>query len=1227
MNIKSNKISFLVALLLSLTLAFIILRSTLSEPGLIEWTADFSLHYDISWERSFRFSTWNSYVFDLDNSAVLSMLSVYSWLLMLPTSEVAQRVILFMTFTLTSMSMFFVVFLWTKKRFVSPFIAYAAAIIASLIYTINPWVASETVHLFMLWTYALTPLIFYFTLEGVTCESWKRSARCALILTILIILNGHAHGILYSLLLVFLLMFFSIFFSKTRKQVRQYISNSLILLLVIAVFSSLLAAYWLLPYVFYFRPYIFQGQTWAIFKVSDIFAISPAIGGIFNVIRLHYPWTGEFLAGPLPTTFSPIMAFLSLSMPITAASAILLRKKDKTVMILSILALLFMFLANGSEPPLGGLYVWLAFNAPIISSLNWVLFKTPYVYLGYLSFSYAFLNGITASELLSKSSLIKGRLKLYRLPKNPIKKSMFVSLILLAILAFPALLNGNILLSGDLNGYYSPFTLPPEYQEANNWLSSRGGDFRVAWLPPSSDVFWSPYAKLPAIPNRNEISPLPQWASSEPVLSLGVTYLLPTHARIFPQYFVYDALLNNKTLSAGKLYGLANVKYIEYHNDTRDSENFRGVYESLLRQQDLNLTFNENYLSIFTNEHSSPYIYATKSAIINVGGLDALVPLSNIESYVPYELPIVFLEQFPTTKEEINALLDFGSILQFYGGKDFDDLALSTLGSNYIFAPSDYLVETAPLSPWDIDFFYSHLWVPARLGQFQGAKYDFDLNKKIIFASEPAELSFWTTTPQTSGYDIWVRTLLNPKGGKISTLIDDEPLGEVATLSTTLKGFKWIKSGEAQLPKGKHKITISNDAGFNAINLVAVVPSEQLKNHKMSLLNRIVDSDIRLSYLNEGALLDEFLQKTVTLSNFDTTLYCVVSNEGGTISVDTADRKEGTGSVKYAGTSDMYGIFNIWYDPPETWDWSNEQYLSLWVKTSIDVPNFRIYISDKAGNSRSWIRSTVANTWTHLLLGVDGYDIQSVAAPNLHAIAGINFGFTGTSNTSYAFWVDDLTLQHGVQSMKISPVIPSSYMIAIKATPVADDGHLAINVNDQTFLLDYRNATNTKYRYVGPMNLTQNAQEIFFSPSGVKIDEVVVYEISKKDSKTPTLEEVFKGTLLPFVINYKRINPAEVTVSVNASQPFILSFAEAYHDFWNAGFPKVPLNSITNGFFVNKTGSYTIKIEFGPEKYFHLGIVLSSLSLVFIIFCYISLDERFPKALTRLIMRRKRIAN
>jgi len=978
---------------------------------------------------------------------------------------------LFLVFTLITMNMFLVVFSWMKKRHENSFACYATSVAAALIYAINPWIVNESIHWFFMWNYAFIPLIFYFTLKGVNRESWKTAARCGMMLGFILILIGTAQGIVYNLLFIFMSILLSILFSKSRRLFLQNALNSLVLLLTLATFSSLLAAYWLLPYIFYFSSYIFQGQTWAIFTAKDIISISQyEVGGLLNVIRLYYPWTEKFLANPLPTAFSPIITFLSLSVLITAVSAILLKKRNKTVLVLSTLAFLFMFLANGSEKPLGDLYLWLALEAPVISSLGWVLFKNPYAYLGYLGFSYAFLCGITISKgstIISRAILIKGKLPIT--PKIPIKKSTLVSLILLTVMILPALLNGNPLLSGDLNGYYSPISLPSAYQEANEWLSSKEGDFRVAWLPPSSNVFWSPYSKLPPIRNRDEISPLPLWASSKPVLSLGVTYLLPTHARIFPQYYTYDALSNDKTLSAGKLYGLANVKYIIYHNDVIEST-YKKIYENLLKQQDLKLVFNKDYLDILANEHSSPYVYATNGVILVIGGLDVLTPLCNIHSYVPYEHPTVFLEQYPMPDNDIDTLLNFGNIILFYGDKDLNDLTLSSIDDEYLFAPSDHLVETLPLSPWDKDFFYSHLWVPAHLEKFKGAKYDFDLNKKIIFSTEPAEFSFWIRTQETNQHDIWIRTLPNPRGGNISILIDDKMVDELTTHSSILRGFKWIKNGEAHLTKGDHKITIRNNAGFNVINLVAVVPSEKIEEHKISLLNRIVNSNIRLSYLTEGALLDEYR---------------------------------------------------------------------------------------------------------------------------------------------------DLTVKGAAKLMKIFPVKSSSYMMAIKVTRIVDHGRLMINVNDRSFVSDYDNASDSEYRYIGPINLTQDPQKIILVPTNVKIDDVFVYEISEKDSKTPTLDEIFKGEMLPFIVNYNRVNPAEIIATVNASKPFILSFAEGYHIFWNANFPKVPLNSIINGFLINKTGCYTVRIEFGPEKYFRLGIALSSLSLVLIVFCYILLDEKLKNALTR----------
>jgi hypothetical protein len=59
----------------AIILAALVTRGPLTRPGLVEWTADLSIHYDIRIERGFWQSAWHPYIFDTDRAATLPMLS------------------------------------------------------------------------------------------------------------------------------------------------------------------------------------------------------------------------------------------------------------------------------------------------------------------------------------------------------------------------------------------------------------------------------------------------------------------------------------------------------------------------------------------------------------------------------------------------------------------------------------------------------------------------------------------------------------------------------------------------------------------------------------------------------------------------------------------------------------------------------------------------------------------------------------------------------------------------------------------------------------------------------------------------------------------------------------------------------------------------------------------------------------------------------------------------
>jgi hypothetical protein len=96
------------------------------------------------------------------------------------------------------------------------------------------------------------------------------------------------------------------------------------------------------------------------------------------------------------------------------------------------------------------------------------------------------------------------------------------------------------------------------------------------------------------------------------------------------------------------------------------------------------------------------------------------------------------------------------------------------------------------------------------------------------------------------------------------------------------------------------------------------------------------------------------------------------------------------------------------------------------------------------------------------------------------------------------------------------------------------------------------------------------------------------------------------------VLNYMRISPVEYKATVsNATSPFCLVLSDTYDSGWVVQFDesneatrsKTPepyhfkANGYANAWYINKTGSYTITIEYEPQTWFFYGSVISVTTL------------------------------
>lgn len=114
------------------------------------------------------------------------------------------------------------------------------------------------------------------------------------------------------------------------------------------------------------------------------------------------------------------------------------------------------------------------------------------------------------------------------------------------------------------------------------------------------------------------------------------------------------------------------------------------------------------------------------------------------------------------------------------------------------------------------------------------------------------------------------------------------------------------------------------------------------------------------------------------------------------------------------------------------------------------------------------------------------------------------------------------------------------------------------------------------------------------------------------------------------LITFQRINPTKYKVKIeNATQPFFLVFSESYHKDWIAYVDgqQVPseyhfmANGYANAWYINKTGTYTVTLEFWPQKLFYIGSAISITTLTISIL-YIAKDK--IKTLYHYLKKKKR---
>jgi hypothetical protein len=161
-----------------------------------------------------------------------------------------------------------------------------------------------------------------------------------------------------------------------------------------------------------------------------------------------------------------------------------------------------------------------------------------------------------------------------------------------------------------------------------------------------------------------------------------------------------------------------------------------------------------------------------------------------------------------------------------------------------IISPSAYTNHFEPQELWSISSTNRPITFLNELARSDiELPYQFDYGKNIIFTyAINSHLEIPVSVSDAGEYKVLSRYFANDKGGLL-----DFDIGEKSqTLETKshLNRFVWTDMGTFRLSEGSQTLSIENRNGFNALNLIALIPAEKYEQYKTEFIDSLHDKEI-----------------------------------------------------------------------------------------------------------------------------------------------------------------------------------------------------------------------------------------------------------------------------------------------------------------------------------------------------------------------------------------------
>jgi len=1142
------------------------------------------------------------------------------------------KVFLFLCYLLGGFSMYAFTYRYTHSSL--------GALAAGMIYTLNQWFFSQITegHVDLIFSYAFAPLLFLLVDRALTKVKLKTLIFSALGLTVFLAGFHPNSVVVYGVFLALFLVVYLLFPDRDTKLAGRA-KNFLKFLTICGIIGILLTAFFTLPFFMNVKAYfmtegykypIEEAEFFSASNMTEAFILKATEeGGYINVVNI----SNGFGLPDFPVQDLLFFVFL------VSYSAILVRRDRYTIFFL-IATIISAFISKGINSPLGTFFTWAWLNIP-----HFAAFRRPNRWETMAVFSNAFFVGLFVSlvhNYITKTSAKSGRISLKIKWVNSTRKladvskasvdfldkcfvafrklSRFVGVSLIIVMLLSGLISCWFFLYNGLLTY----KLPKDYVKPFNWIAEQPGDCKVITINKSPEEWANgPNAvtdfafcrMLTDIGWVHDIGFDSSIIHDRPVLQDGGW---EPASSAFVDYFRRPIINNNMTDNFLKIFGSFNYKYVVISPYSSEK-----VRDFILNQKGGHIVYNESDSIIVENDFFTPRFFSPDKIMEVIGGSETFVSLCKIDSFNLNETALVFM----SPKEVANFLsderLNYSTLVFANGGSILDTVMPSMNDSATLIIASNYAVPS--------DNITEH-WVGSSFWRDSGKLV---LGGKTLTTRGQNKISFPFSITTDGEYEIWIRIAFASDRGKLSVYLDDDFSKELYPKTDYWTTLKWIKITDLDLKKGYHSLTLYNDGtGYNDVDAICVAEKSLLEEKLRTFTEKLGSFNGRTIYLLQP---EDFLQETSSKWTIAPKAYegNVLVGENALINISP----EGNASA-----SSTQFLQNEKIDPSFAMDgnmasrWASQPFenSSQWLELNWTNPHEIVAV--KLYFEAAYAQDYLIQTWDEeksswlTQVNVTGNNEQIRVHPFEEPVNTTKLRIYAAKFSSF-----DMVSLHELEtyeksvtiSDKLSVYHDGRYKCFIRASSTSENAKIYFKLDDETSEICVFNASSSYQWFdAGTFSLTTGDQELRFGTLGrVGISQIVLYSLSENENTT-NLSELFAKQASSVMIKYDQLNPCTYKLQINTDKPFLLAFSEVYNPFWkaivdNEEISAFPVYSFLNGFFINKTGNFTLTLYFTGQNYVDVGLKITSASFLICMAIVLTPSRVFKKIASKISPTRK----